>query len=317
MNPSAHKPLATRQIMLRVALALVPGSAVASVVFGVGVLVNLALALLFAALFEWLGLRLRGSATDWRQHDGSTLISAALIALALPPLAPWWLLAGATAGAILLAKHAYGGLGQNLFNPAMAGYALVAVLFPAQLAHWPASAGPFDAHTAATTLDTFRQNDALTVLEWWNSHPQFGRWGGSGWEWINLAFLGGGLYLLQQRIIGWHMPAGVLAALALMAVLFYDNGSSASGGSPLYHLLTGATMLGAFFVATDPVTAPLSATGRLLAGTLVGVLIYTIRSWGHYPDGVAFAVLAMNAIAPLLDRGLRALQRHRAAPGTH
>jgi electron transport complex protein RnfD len=234
--------------------------------------------------------------------DGSALITAALIALALPPFAPWWIILLACATAILLGKHCYGGLGQNIFNPAMAGYALVLLAFPAQLAHWPQIAQQFDGYTSATVLDTFKQNHALTVADWWRTHPQFGQWGGYGWEWINLAFLGGGLFLLQQKIFSWHIPVAMLATLGLCAAAFYDNGSSASAGSPLFHWLSGATMLGAFFVATDPATAASTRLGRLLYGALIGALVFAIRHAGHYADGVAFAVLGANAVALLLDR---------------
>ncbi len=238
--------------------------------------------------------------------DGSALITATLIALALPPFAPWWIILIASAVAILLGKHCYGGLGQNVFNPAMAGYALVLLAFPAQLAQWPALAATaaqhLDGYTSATVLDTFKQNHAFTVADWWRQHAQFGEWGGYGWEWINLAFLGGGAFLLWRKIFSWHIPVAMLATLGLCAAAFYDNGSSASAGSPLFHWLSGATMLGAFFVATDPATAASTKLGRLLYGAMIGALIFTIRHAGHYADGVAFAVLGANAAALLLDR---------------
>ena len=132
-------------------------------------------------------------------------------------------------------------------------------------------------------------------------NPQFGRWAGIGWEWANLAFLAGGAWLLYQRIFTWHAPVAMLASLSLMAALFYDGGSSASGGSPLFHLLSGATMFGAFFIVTDPVTSAVSVRGRLVYGALIGVLVYIIRVRGNYPDAVAFAVLIMNFAAPFID----------------
>lgn len=313
MPPPAAKSLDTRRIMQRVLLAMAPGTVVSTALFGPGVVVNILLAALFCGACEWFAQHLRQRVAPLRRQDGSVLISAALLGLALPPFAPWWLLLCASACAILLAKHAYGGLGQNVFNPAMAGYALTLVLFPAQFTHhWPAPSDYFDGHTMATALDVFKQNRALTVDEWWRSHAQFGSWGGAGWEWINLAFLGGGLYLLQQKIFTWHTPLCLLAALALLAALFYDNGSSGSAGSPLYHLFSGATMLGAFFVATDPVTAPTTLRARMLYGALIGALLFAIRACGQYADGVAFAVLLMNLCAPGLDR----LAAWRPLPGT-
>jgi electron transport complex protein RnfD len=237
-----------------------------------------------------------------RLLDGSALITAALIALALPPFAPWWIILFACAAAMLVGKHCYGGLGQNIFNPAMTGYALVLLAFPAQLAHWPQIVPQLDGYTSATVLDTFKQNHALTVADWWRMHPQFGQWGGYGWEWINLAFLGGGLFLLQQKIFSWHIPVAMLVTLGLCAAAFYDNGSSASAGSPLFHWLSGATMLGAFFVATDPATAANTRLAKLLYGALIGALVFAMRHAGHYADGVAFAVVGANAAALLLDK---------------
>lgn len=300
--PIALQKFDSAQTMRQVVLALLPGIGIAIGFLGWGVLFNIVLAALCAALCEALALFARKRPIKSTLRDGSVLITAALLGLALPPFAPWWLiLCGATV-AMLLAKHAYGGLGKNSFNPAMVGYIAVLLTFPAQLAHWPAIAQPLDGYTMATALDAFKQNRAFTVADWWHAHAQFGRWGGYGWEWINLAFLGGGLYLLQQKIIGWQIPAAMLLALGFSAAVFYDNGSSASGGSPLFHWLSGATMLGAFFIATDPVTAAKTNRGKLCYGALIGILVYTIRRWGHYADGIAFAVLLGNAVAPLLDK---------------
>jgi Na+-translocating ferredoxin:NAD+ oxidoreductase subunit D len=305
-----------------VLLAMLPGIIVAIWFLGPGVLLNIVLAAWFALMFEASALWLRklptrssdlippfekgGSGGIFRSlinlQDTSTIITALLIALALPPFTSWWIILLACAAAILLAKHCFGGLGQNIFNPAMTGYALVLLAFPAQLAQWPALAQSLDGYTSATVLDTFKQNHAFTVADWWRTHSQFGQWGGYGWEWINLAFLGGGLFLLQQKIFSWHIPVAMLTTLGLCAAAFYDNGSSASAGSPLFHWLSGATMLGAFFVATDPATAAAKPLGRILYGALIGALVFSIRHAGHYADGVAFAVLAANAAALLFDR---------------
>src|SRR5690606_4961177 len=129
------------------------------------------------------------------------------------------------------------------------------------------------------------------VREFWNAQPSLGRWSGVGWEWVNLAFMAGGLYLAYARIIRWHIPAGMLGSLAVLARLFHDAGSSQSLGPPLFHLLGGATMLGAFFIATDPVSAATTPRGKLIYGILIGTVVFVIRAWGNYPDAVAFAVL--------------------------
>jgi electron transport complex protein RnfD len=303
------KKFDSAQMMRQVMLALLPGIVATIWFLGLGVAFNIVLTVLFCVGCEALALYLGKQPIAPNLLDGSVLITALLLGLALPPFAAWWLILIGAAGAILLAKQAYGGLGQNIFNPAMAGYALLLLLFPAQLAHWSSPAAPPDGYTMATALDSFKQNRAFTVADWWRTHAQFGSWGGYGWEWINLAFLGGGFYLLQQKIFSWQIPLSVLASLALCAAIFYDNGSSASGGSPLYHWLSGATMLGAFFIATDPATSATTAKGRLCYGALIGALIYVIRTWGHYPDSIAFAVLLGNSTAPLLDK-LGALYRH-------
>jgi len=312
---SPQKKSDTQHFMLRVVLAMLPGVATSIALLGIGVLTNLLQTVLFSVAFELLAQYQRQQALPLRRQDGSVLITAILLGLALPPLTPWWILLIASASAILLAKHAYGGLGHNVFNPAMAGYALVLVLFPSFVAtHWPAPNASFDGATMATALDVFKQNRGFTVDEWWRAHAQFGSWGGKDWEWINLAFLAGGLFLLQQKIFTWHTPACLLATLALLAALFYDNGSSNSAGSPLYHCFSGATMLGAFFVATDPVTAPATLRARMIYGALIGALIFAIRAGGHYADGIAFAVLLMNAVAPLLDRCPALRQADKAIP---
>ena len=160
-----------------------------------------------------------------------------------------------------------------------------------------------DGTTGATVLDLLRQNNALLIDQLYAENAVFSdaSFAGMGTEWVNAAFLLGGLYLLVRRIYTWHAPVGMLGALALCSVLFYDNGSSASQGSALLHLFSGASMLGAFFIVTDPVSGCTSNRGRLIFGICVGVLVFLIRSFGNYPDSVAFAVLLMNFAAPLID----------------
>ncbi len=319
-SPHAYGPLSTQHIMQKVLLATVPGILVLTHFFGFGTLVNIAWASIVALACEALALRLRQRPLGFYLKDCSALVTAFLLGIALPPYAPWWLIAVGVASAILLAKHVYGGLGYNPFNPAMAGYVILLISFPLQMTAWAPPRGvvhelpglldalqacflpaTYDGVTMATPLDVLRQNNGLLVEDLWRQNPQFGRWAGLGWEWANIAFLAGGLWLLQQRIFTWHAPVAMLASLSLLAALSYDGGSSASGGSPLFHLLSGATMFGAFFIVTDPVTSAVSSKGRLIYGALIGVLVYVIRVRGNYPDAVAFAVLIMNFAAPLID----------------
>lgn len=318
-SPHLHAARSTEEIMLRVLLALVPGIITMAHFFGSGVFTNLVVACVAAVLCESICLRLRKRPVLIYLKDYSAVVTAVLLALALPPYSPWWLITIGTVAAIGLAKHIFGGLGNNPFNPAMVGYVVLLISFPVQMTQWTApstlAANPtvwdsllamvgaetYDAVTMATPLDLIRQNNGLMMSALWQHYPQFGRFSGVGWEWINLAFLAGGVWLLQQRIFTWHAPVGMLAALGLISALFYDGGSSASGGSPLFHWLSGATMLGAFFIITDPVSGATSNLGRLIFGALVGLLVYCIRVWGSYPDAVAFAVLLMNFAAPFID----------------
>ncbi|MFT5710048.1 MAG: electron transport complex protein RnfD [Halioglobus sp.] len=318
-SPHAHGPMSTTLVMQNVLLALIPGVIVLTNFFGFGTLVNIIWGCTLAIAFESLALLLRGRPPVFYLKDLSAVVTATLLCVALPPYSPWWLIAVGIASAILIAKHFYGGLGYNPFNPAMVGYVVLLISFPLQMSSWspPRGAGEvpglmqalqacfspasFDGVTMATPLDILRQNNSMLIKDLWKQTPQFGRWGGLGWEWANIAFLAGGVWLLYQRIFTWHAPVAMLASLGLMASLFYDGGSSASGGSPLFHWLSGATMLGAFFIITDPVTSAVSLRGRLIYGALIGVLIYLIRVWGNYPDAVAFAVLIMNFAAPFID----------------
>jgi electron transport complex protein RnfD len=320
-SPHAHGPLSTATVMRTVLLATLPGVIALTHFFGFGTLVNIAWACLVGLACEALALTLRKRPLGFYLNDASALVTATLLAIAMPPYAPWWLILVGVAFSILIAKHLYGGLGYNPFNPAMVGYVVLLISFPLEMTTWAAPAGvdatntpgllqalqacfmpaTIDAVTMATPLDLLKQNNSLLVETLWQQNGQFGRWAGVGWEWANIGFLAGGAWLLYKRIFTWHAPVAMLAALALMSALFYDGGSSASAGSPLFHLLSGGTMFGAFFIVTDPVTSTVSTRARLVYGALIGVLIFVIRSWGNYPDAVAFSVLIMNFAAPFID----------------
>ncbi|MFA5547771.1 MAG: electron transport complex subunit RsxD [Porticoccaceae bacterium] len=328
-SPHGHAPLDTGAVMRCVLLATLPGLVALTWNFGWGSLINVVLASLVALGLEAAIVAARGRPVLFYLRDYSALVTAVLLGLALPPLAPWWLVVIATLFAIAIAKHLYGGLGYNPFNPAMVGYVVVLISFPVQMTTWitprdllaegvslpglwqslqivfPALGTPelSDGFTGATPLDAFKQYSGLLVEQIYQREPLFNQAeiASYGWEWVNLGFLAGGVWLLYKRIFTWHAPLAMLAALTLMAALFHDGGSSTSGGSPLLHLFSGATMLGAFFIVTDPVTSAASTTGRLIYGAGVGILVYCIRVWGNYPDAVAFAVLLMNFAAPLID----------------
>lgn len=320
-SPHTHNTNSTSKVMLTVALATVPGILVLTGLFGWGTLINILLAGVSALVFESLILSLRKRPVGFYLKDGSALLTALLLGLALPPFTPYWVTIIAVGFAIVFAKQLYGGLGQNPFNPAMAGYALVLVSFPVQLTTtWALSvqmsghevlgfvetlqaifAGipVVDAYSGATPLDVYKNLISSGTTDSAHNLNTFNGWLNGGWEWVNLAFLAGGLYLLHKRIITWHIPVSMLLALSLCSLFI---GWDQDLYTPLsLQLFSGATMLGAFFIATDPVSASSTPRGKLIYGAGVGVLLYVIRTWGTYPDAVAFAVLLMNFVAPLID----------------
>jgi electron transport complex protein RnfD len=324
VSPVATVPL----VMRRVLYALVPAALAHSWFFGFGLAINFVIAAAVALTTEGVALRLRQRAQRPALTDGSALVTAALLAFAIPPLVPAWVPAIGAAAAMVLGKHLYGGLGRNLFNPAMVGYVLLLVSFPVEMTQWiPPRMGDVDYEhlsflasltysfsgslpidqtidglTRATPLDIVREGlRAQQTFAETRANPLFGDFGGRGWEWVNNLIAIGGFYLLATRTIRWQIAAAVIAGIAVPAGLFYILEPSRFA-SPGFHLFSGASLLGAFFIATDPVTAPASDKGRLLYGTSIGVLTYAIRTWGGYPDGFAFAVLLMNASVPLIDR---------------
>ncbi|WP_018415007.1 electron transport complex subunit RsxD [Teredinibacter turnerae] len=324
-SPHTHAVGRTSTVMQTVLLATLPGIAVMVAYFGVGVLTNVLLASLFCVAFEAAFLKLRQRPLAFYLGDFSALVTAFLLALALPPYSPWWLLATGSFFAIVVAKQLYGGLGYNPFNPAMVGYIVLLISFPLEMSRWPSAVSTLadgqslpsigatlqqvflgnviDGYSGATPLDVVKQNSSQLLETVYQQAPTFqhGTFVGAGWEWVNLAFLAGGVFLLYKKVFTWHAPAAMLAALGVCAALFYDGGSSASGGSPLFHWFSGATMLGAFFIVTDPVSSAVSNRGRLVYGALIGLLIFVIRHWGNYPDAVAFSVLLLNFAAPFID----------------
>lgn len=324
-SPHAHSSNTTARVMQWVLIATLPGLIALTVAFGWGSLINVLLASLFGLGFEAAVLYLRKRPIGFFLRDCSALVTAILLGMALPPYCPWWLIAVGMFFSIVVAKQLYGGLGYNPFNPAMIGYVVLLISFPLEMSQWAAPSGiftdqqtfvgflegfkkiflgvPIDGYTAATPLEILRNNQGQTLDDLYASNAilQSGRWAGNGWEWVNLGFLLGGCILLYKKVFTWHAPLSMLITLGLLATLFYDSGSSNSAGSPLFHWFSGATMLGAFFILTDPVSSAVSNKGRIIFGAGIGLLIFVIRTWGNYPDAVAFAVLLMNFAAPFID----------------
>ena len=300
-SPYVRKPASVTRVMGTVLLALLPGIAANVWQFGPAILGQLAIATATALACEALMLAVRGKPLRLFLSDLSAVVTAWLIALAVPATIPAWLLVLGVAIAIIIAKHLYGGLGQNPFNPAMVAYAVMLVAFPALMSQWPSAQA--DVLTSATPLDALRTGlraaDA-TVASVMGQPGVFGAVAGQGWEWVAAGFLAGGVLLLALRIITWHIPVAFLATLALLSGVFWLV-DSARYASPLLHLMAGGGMLGAFFILTDPVSAATTPRGKLIYAAGAGLLVYLIRVFGNYPDGVAFATLLMNLCVPLID----------------
>ncbi|MFT5501774.1 MAG: electron transport complex protein RnfD [Woeseiaceae bacterium] len=313
--------------MRQVLYALIPAALAYVWFFGSGFIFNVAVAGIFCVGGEAAMLHLRGKPVRTTLGDYSALVTAVLIAFAMPALTPWWVTATAALFGIVVAKHLYGGLGFNIFNPAMVGYVVVLIAFPRHMNLWTAPRmGDIDYHfmtvaetvryTLTATLPDYLSFDAISratpldvvkaglnnmqTFEELRAYPVMGDFGGRGWEWIGNFTAMGGAWLLLRKIIRWQIPFGVLAGLLIPSALMYILVPGEHPG-PGFHLFSGGTILCAFFIATDPVSAATSPRGRLIYGFGIGLLIYAIREWGSYADGVAFAVLLMNMATPAID----------------
>ncbi len=325
--PYVGPKVSVASTMQQVLYALIPAALAHVWYFGPGFIFNLIVASIFCVAGEALIMRARGRNPEVALADYSAIVTAALLAFALPSLTPWWVTATGALFAIVVAKHLYGGLGFNIFNPAMVGYVVILIAFPMHVNLWVAprmgdidyqflttmqtlqytltgmlpESLTFDAVSRATPLDAMQSGlrNLRTYAEV-RTNPMMGDFGGRGWEWIGNFFAFGGLWLLLKKIIRWQIPFGVLAGLLVPAGIMYAIDPS-THASPGFHLFSGATILCAFFIATDPVSAATSPKGRFVYGLGIGLLIYVIRRWGAYADGVAFAVLLMNMATPAID----------------
>ena len=324
-SPHTFKPNSVQRVMLQVLLALIPGIIAMVWYFGWGVLINIIIAVIAALVSEALVIRLRKRPVVPVISDLSAVVTAVLLALSLPPLLPWWMTVIGTAFAIIMVKQLYGGIGYNPFNPAMAAYVLLLISYPAQMTNWlppimlnsnPLDFGQtlgviftgtlpaglsWDAISSATPLDEmFTRLDLNQMIPEIKQSELWGDFGGKGWEWVNNWYLLGGLFLLFRKVITWHIPVSIILTLLVLSSMGY-LADPATHPFPAFHIFTGGVMLGAFFIATDPVSACTTRKGQLIYGAMIGALIFVIRNWGGYPDAVAFAVLLMNMAAPTID----------------
>ena len=308
ITAATSSPRTVQWTMLQVCIALIPGICLYALLVSGQVINNILVAAATAVIFEALCMLLRQRSPIKALSDGSVVLAATLLALAVPPSLPIWQLILGTAVLVLLGKHVFGGLGHNPFNPAMVAYAFLLISFPVTMTVWelPDSSQldvDWSAITMATPLDYMKSIDitntnratepsSAEITELIFETP---------WPIIALAWLIGGLYLLFRRVISWHIPTSVL--LSVFGLYILQNLFAVGISLPAVPaLFTGAVIFGAFFIATDPVTAARSKTGKLLFGTGIGVLCFFIREYSTYPEGFAFAVLLMNMAVPLIDR---------------
>lgn len=331
-GPHTHAAKSVASTMQLVMLALLPATLFSFYLFGWPAIILFTITLLSAWLTEAVCLRMAGKPLAPYLTDGSALLTAWLLALSLPPWAPWWIAVVGAAFAIILGKHVFGGLGQNLFNPAMLARCALLIAFPVEMTSWikplpiDTTAAPGftdalaiifgvnhvpDGVTAATTLGHIKTEFTLGHNLSQSLDPNFlgtdhfiGLISGSLGETSAPLILAGGLFLLAKGIIRWHIPVAMLATITLISSVMHLVDPERYAGA-LYHLLSGGIMLGAFFIATDLVTSPNTPLGQFLFGAGCGLLTYLIRTWGSFPEGVAFAILLMNSLTPIIDHYVR------------
>jgi electron transport complex protein RnfD len=336
--PHVHSPLTVRKAMLEVIIALIPATIAGIWLFGLPAAIVIGVCTVACLATEAISLYFRDKPVDL--SDGSAFVTGLLLALTLPPSSPVWMCVIGSVVAISLGKHVFGGLGANMFNPALVGRVFLAISFPDLMTKWTAPiergvAMAADALTEATTAATAAADavaeavtsattaataaatavvDAATSATTGASAMVdaataatplaqgltdgympllLGNHMGTIGETAAIALIIGGIYLIARRIIDWKLPASILVSVVVMALLF--------GQDPIFHLLTGGLLLGAFFMATDWVTSPVTPKGRVVFGISIGVLIMVIRLWGSYPEGVTFAILLMNTATPLIN----------------
>ncbi len=337
-SPHIHGGDSVRMTMISVILALLPAAIVSVYLFGWLAFLLITLCMVTCVATEYISLRMMGRPAT-PVGDGSAALTGLLLALTLPAYVPWWMVVLGSIIAILLGKQLYGGLGHNLFNPALAARIILLVSFPLNMTTWiipmhvgttmvdlynfsdclnlvlfgPESIGrTLDAITMASPLGHIKTEwsqgigvtEALRSYDYSYLDAFLGREAGSIGETSALALLIGGIYLLARHTISWHIPFTYLATVAILAAIF-NTVDPAHYASPLFHLLAGGLILCAFFMATDPVSSPVTSTGRIVFGIGCGILTWSIRSYGGYPEGAMFAVLLMNCAVPLIDHYCR------------
>lgn len=311
--PHAHSGDSVRKNMLLVIAALLPAYVVSVIEFGWGTLITTAISVAACVAFEWLIAKfiLKQKPTIC---DCSAILTGLLLAFNLPSNLPWWIVIIGALVAIGVGKMTFGGLGQNPFNPALVGRVFLLISFPVQMTTWPRPLGfsgsYIDAETGATPLALLKHGlksgDGSVFSQLpglWDAFT--GVMGGSLGEVCAIALLVGGIFLICTKVITWHIPVSILATVALFAAVTGWCGALPEGLTTAQYvamtLCTGGIMLGAFFMATDYVTSPMTGWGKIIFGIGIGIIVMVIRTWGAYPEGMSFAILIMNACVPLLN----------------
>lgn len=331
-SPHTHGKLSLGQIMFIVWLALLPASLYGVWLYGWPALNLLLLSAAAAMAAEAIALRIAGKPVMPTLRDGSALLTGWLLAMTLPPWAPWWVAVVGAFFALIVGKHVFGGIGQNIFNPAMLGRVALLIAFPLEMTTWVdpqplfsaqapgfieslgitfSGAVQLDAISGASLLGHIKTEVGRSIPLHDALHGSYsaqsaamGQMRGSLGETSAVLILVGGMLLLARRIISWHIPFFMLGSVALLATIMnlIDPARYADAG---VHLLSGGLLLGAFFIATDPVGSPSTRRGQVIYAAGCGALVYVIRTWAGFPEGVAFAVLLMNAATPLIDHYVR------------
>ncbi len=307
LSPHVHGGDSVKKNMYGVCIALIPALLCSFYFFGLGAIAVTAVSVTSCVFFEWAIGKYLMKEQRTTVSDGSAIITGVLLAFNLPSNIPLWMVVVGALFAIGVVKMTFGGLGCNIFNPALAGRAFLLISFPVQMTTWPVPGQGFlsvDGATGATPLSLISQilkGDTGKISELPSSADMLiGNTGGCLGEVSAIAIIIGLVYMLVRRIITWHIPVSILATVFVFSGLMH-LANPTTYVSPEYELLTGGLLLGSVFMATDYVTSPMTKKGQLIYGVAIGFLTVVIRNWGAYPEGMSFAILIMNAFTPLIN----------------